>query len=144
LARSTERGIDRRLARAFGAPDPAAGLARAKAIAAELEAAHPDAAASLREGLDEMFTVRRLGIEGRLARTLSNTNAIESMISVARTTIGHVKRWRDGSMKKRWLAAGLLEAGRSFRRVKGCREMPVLVAALRRHAERVKYDEEAA
>ena len=129
--------IDRRLARAFDHPDPTSGLARAKAIATELGRDHPDAAASLREGLDDMFTVRRLGVEGRLARTLTSTNPIESMISVARTTMGNVKRWRDGSMKKRWLAAGMLEAERSFRRVKGCREMPVLVAALRRHVEEV-------
>jgi len=125
--------IDRRLAAAFAQPDPERGLARARAIASQLEAGHPDAAASLREGLADMFTVRRLGVEGRLARTLTSTNPIESMISVARTTMGHVKRWRDGTMKKRWLAAGVLEAERSFRRVKGAREMPVLVAALRRH-----------
>ena len=138
--------VDRRLAQAFSQPDPTTGLARAKAIAAELEADHPDAAASLREGLAEMFTVRRLGVEGRLARTLTTTNCIESMISVARTTMGNVKRWRDGRMKKRWVAAGMLEAERSFRRVKGCREMPVLVAALRRATgvTPAKYDEEAA
>jgi len=94
-----------------------------------------------------MFTVRRLGVEGRLARTLTTTNPIESMISIARTTMGHVKRWRDGTMKKRWLAAGLLEAERSFRPVKGCAEMPVLVDALRRHAAGLPpttYHEEAA
>ena len=69
------------------------------------------------------------------------------MISVARTTMGNVKRWRDGRMKKRWMAAGMIEAERSFRRVKGCAEMPVLVDALRRHAQALtpgKYDEEAA
>ena len=139
--------IDRRLAAAFSQPDPEVGLARARAIASQLEADHPDAAASLREGLAEMFTVRRLGVDGRLARTLTSTNPIESMISVARTTMGHVKRWRDGTMKKRWLAAGMLEAERSFRRVKGAREMPALVAALRRHMEGVTpagYDEAAA
>lgn len=138
--------IDRRLAQAFSQPDPAVGLARAKAIAAGLEADHPDAAASLREGLADMFTVRRLGLDGRLARTLTTTNAIESMISVARTTMGNVKRWRDGRMKKRWVAAGMLEAERSFRRVKGCQAMPVLVAALSQ-ATGVKpanYHEEAA
>lgn len=129
--------VDRRLAQAFSHPDPTTGLARAKAIAAELSRDHPDAAASLREGLDDMFTVRRLGIDGRLARTLTTTNPIESMISIARTTMGNVKRWRDGTMKKRWLAAGMLEAERSFRRVKGCREMPVLVAALHRHTKGV-------
>ena len=147
LGKETGGRIDRRLAQAFGHADPATGLARAKAIAVELGHDHPDAAASLREGLDDMFTVRRLGVEGRLARTLTTTNPIESMISIARTTMGHVKRWRDGTMKKRWLAAGMLEAERSFRRVKGCKEMPVLVAALHRHAAGLPpttYHEEAA
>jgi transposase-like protein len=125
--------VDRRLAAAFAQPDPEVGLARARAIAGELEADHPDAAASLREGLADMFTVRRLGVEGRLARTLMTTNPIESMISIARTTMRNVKRWRDGTMKKRWLAAGVIEAERSFRRVKGCGAMPILVAGLRRH-----------
>jgi putative transposase len=36
-------------------------------------------------------------------------------------------------MKKRWVAAGMLEAERNFRRIRGCKEMPALVAALRRH-----------
>ena len=35
-------------------------------------------------------------------------------------------------MKKRWVAAGMLEAERSFRCLKGCKGMPVLVAAIRR------------
>jgi len=139
--------IDARLATCFNHPDPDKGLHRARAIAAELEKDHPDAAASLREGLEDMFTVRRLGVSGRLAKTLTNTNCIESMISVARTVMGNVKRWKDGSMKKRWVAAGVVEAERSFRRVKGCKEMPVLVAALRRQTGSVtcpEYDEEAA
>jgi putative transposase len=141
--------IDWRLARAFAESDPAKGLDQAKRIAGELKADHPDAAASLLEGLEEMFTVRRLGVSGRLAATLTNTNCIESMISVARTTMGNVKSWKDGSMKKRWVAAGMLEAERNFRRVRGCKEMPTLVAALRRHvnAETVtpdNYDQAAA
>jgi len=82
-----------------------------------------------------MFTVRRLGVSDRLARTLSTTNAIESMISVARDTTRNVKHWRDGTMIKRWCAAGMLNAERSFRRLKGHKDMPVLVAALRRHAQ---------
>jgi putative transposase len=124
--------IDWRLARAFSDPDPAKGHEAVKRIASELKHDHPDAAASLLEGLEEMFTVRRLGVAGRLATTLTNTNCIESMISVARTTMGNVKSWKDGSMKKRWVAAGMLEAERNFRRVRGCKEMSTLVSALRR------------
>ena len=35
-------------------------------------------------------------------------------------------------MKKRWIAAGMLEAERSFRRVRGHKDMAKLVDALRR------------
>jgi putative transposase len=139
--------VDRKLAKAFANPDADAGLRAAKDLARSLDRAHPDAAASLREGLDEMFTVRRLGVSDRLARTLTCTNAIESMISISRATARNVKRWRDGTMVKRWCAAGMLNAQRSFRRVKGCKDMPVLIAALRRHVDAVTHackDEEAA
>jgi len=124
--------IDWRLARAFADTDPAKGLDQAKRIAGELKAGHLDAVASLLEGLEEMFTVGRLGVSGRLASTLTNTNCIESRISVARNTMGNVEHRKDGSMKKRWVAAGMLEAERNFRRVRDCKEMPTLVAALRR------------
>ena len=137
LARDQRGWVDAKLGRAFNNPDPAAGLRAAKELAALLEDKHPDAAASLREGLDEMFTVRHLGLSDRLCRTLSNTNAIESMISVAKTTTGNVKRWRDGKMIKRWVAAGMLNAERGFRRVKGVKDMPTLLAALARHIEAV-------
>ena len=84
--------------KAFGHPDPDTGLANAKTHAAQLEKNHPGAAASLREGLEEMFTVARPGIDGRLAKTLSTSNPVESMISIARTTNRNVTRWRDGQM----------------------------------------------
>ena len=124
--------IDRRLAAAFAQPDPAKGLKACRDLARQLDAQHPDAAASLREGLEEMFTVAGLGVTGRLRRSLTNTNCIESMISITRTTTGRVKHWRDGTMKKRWIAAGMLEAERSFRRLKGHADMPALVAAVAR------------
>lgn len=133
-----QRGwVDQRLARAFNHVDPDKGLRQAKDLARQLEARWPDAAASLREGLDDMFSVRRPGVSDRLARSLTNTNMIESMISVARDTTHHVKRWRNGTMVKRWAAAGMLNAERSFRRLKGCKDMPTLVAALARHVEKV-------
>ena len=110
LPKETASRVDRRLARAFSHSDPKVGLAAARSIAADLETDHPDAAASLREGLADMFTVRRLELSVLLTAGLMTTNAIESMTSVARTAIGNVKRSRDGKMKKRWLTAGLLEA----------------------------------
>jgi putative transposase len=90
-----------------------------------------------REGLEDMFTVRRLGVGGRLAVSLTNTNCIESMISIARDTTKNVKRWRDAKMIKRLCAAGILNAERSLRRLKGDRQLPRFVAALARHLQAV-------
>ena len=126
--------VDAKLVKAFGHPDPQTGLRNAKHLAAQLDKSYPGAAASLREGLEEMFTVARLGIDGRLAKTLTTSNPVESMISIARTTNRNVTRWRDGQMVLRWTAAGMLNAERSFRRIKGYKQMPQLAAALHRHA----------
>ena len=79
-----------------------------------------------------MITVAQLSMGGTLAKTLTTTNCIESMISIAKRTTGRVTKWKDGSMKKRWIAAGMLEAERSFRRVRGYKGMPKLVDALQR------------
>ena len=126
--------MDAKLVKAFAHPDPDAGLRNAKHLAAQLDKKYPSAAASLREGLEEMFTVARLGIDGRLAKTLTTSNPVESMISIARATNRNVTRWRDGQMVLRWTAAGMLNAERSFRRIKGHKQMPQLVTALHRHA----------
>ena len=126
--------VDAKLVKAFGHADPEQGLCNAKQLAAQLDKSYPGAAASLREGLEEMFTVARLGIDGRLAKTLTTSNPVESMISIARTTNRNVTRWRDGQMVLRWTAAGMLNAERSFRRINGYKQMPQLVDALRRRA----------
>ena len=46
----------------------------------------------------------------------------------------NVKRWRGGAMVLRWVSAGVLEAAKGCRRVKGCKDMPMLVTALRARA----------
>jgi putative transposase len=68
------------------------------------------AAASLAEGLEETLTLTRLGIRGRLKKTLASTNPIESMIEIIRRTSRNVKRWQSSDMCLRWTAAGMLEA----------------------------------
>lgn len=134
LPESERDWVDLKLVRALNNPDAAAGLRDAKALATALERKHPGAAASLCEGIEQLFTVARLGITGTLAKTLTTSNPIESMISIARTTNRNVTRWRDGQMILRWTAAGMLNAQRSFRRIKGYKQMPQLISALRRHA----------
>ena len=99
-------------------------------LARRLDTDYPSAATSVREGFDETLTVLGLGLSERLQRSLATTNAIESLLSRTRHVQRHVKRWRGGTMVLRWVAAGVLEAAKGFRRVQGCQDMPALVAAL--------------
>jgi len=99
-------------------------------LARRLEPAHPGAAASLREGLDETLTLMRLELPQNLERVLSSTNLIENLFSSVRDTARRVKRWQGGMMVLRWTAAGVLEAERHFRKIVGYRALPKLVAAL--------------
>ena len=122
--------IDKRLAGIFANADADAGLRDARRLAAQLKKDLPDAAASLLEGLDEMFTVARLGVTGALRRSLTNTNCIESMISTVRVVTSRVKHWHDGDMKKRWITTGMIEATRSFRRVRGHTQITALAALI--------------
>jgi transposase-like protein len=119
-----------KLRAAFRNPDAKRGLADAEALAGLLAKAHPSAAASLREGLVEMFTITRLGLPPAITATFMSTNAVESMIEICREHSRNVKRWRDGGMALRWAAAGMLEAAKQFRRVKGFKAMPQLRASL--------------
>ena len=100
-------------------------------LARRLEDRYPGAAASVREGLEDTLTILTLGLSDRLRQSLATTNAIESLISRTRHVKRNVKRWRGGHMVLRWTAAAILEAVKGFRRLKGHKDMPKLVAALR-------------
>jgi transposase-like protein len=89
------------------------------------------AAASLREGLDETLTVLRLELPALLCRTFSTSNAIENMNGTLRRVLRNVKRWRGEKMINRWVALGVAEAQRGFRRVKGHHQLEFLIRALR-------------
>ena len=106
-------------------------------LAKRLENEYPSAAGSVREGLDETLTVLTLQLSARLQRSLATTNAAESLLSRTRHVKRNVKRWRGGQMMLRWVAAGVLEAVKGFRRLKGCADMPRLVAALRARDQRL-------
>ena len=122
--------VAKRMRRADHLADPLVAQAELEALARELDRSHPGAASSLREGLAETLTITRLGVPPTLARTLRSTNTIESMIEICRDHAANVKRWQDGQMVLRWVAAGMGEARRQFRRVNGYLYLPTLRAAL--------------
>ncbi|MGH2883286.1 MAG: IS256 family transposase [Solirubrobacteraceae bacterium] len=123
-----------RLRAAWALGDAQLAKQRLELLASELDRSWPDAARSLREGMDDTLTLMRLGITGQLAKTLCSTNPCESMLEIVRYTQRNVKRWRDGDMRKRWTAAGMLVAEQQFRRIIGYRDLAKLVIAIERHA----------
>lgn len=108
------------------------GMTRLEQQAEWLEREYPRAAASLREGLTEMFTVSRLGLSPTLTRCLVSTNIIESPHSGVRLRTRKVCRWRDGKMVLRWAAAALLMTEQNFRKIMGYRDLWMLESALER------------
>lgn len=136
--------IARKLRAAWAKTNAAQAEIELRSIARHLADAHPGAAASLLEGLEETLTVTRMGLPPSLLRTFKSTNPIESMISVARDSHRNVKRWRDGRMAMRWIAAGMLEAEKQFRKVNGYRDMHVLKRALECHKEVIEEGKQVA
>jgi transposase-like protein len=128
------------LTEAWSLGDTSVAKRRLERLASSLEADHPGAAASVREGLDEMLTLQELGINGALYRKLRSTNAIENLNSGISTYARNVKRWQGGSMVVRWVSAGIVEAEKKFRRVQGYRDIEKLTSAL----EAIETKQEAA
>ena len=106
------------------------GLARLRTQIDWLRVTHPKAAASLAEGLEETFTINRLGLTSALRKGLATTNLIESSLSGVEGRTHRVTRWRTGEMALRWAAAAALETERHFRKLLGYRDLWMLKAAL--------------
>jgi len=106
------------------------GLQRLRAQARWLQSEHPDAARSLLEGLEETFTINRLGLPPKLRRCLATTNLIESSHSGVRLRTRRVTNWQGGGMALRWAAGAFLATEASFRRIDGYRDLWMLQAAL--------------
>jgi putative transposase len=106
------------------------GMAKIEQYASWLDREWPAAAASLREGLCELFTINRLGLPSPLRRCLGTTNLIDNSHSALRERTRRVKHWQDGTMALRWAAAALEAASENFRRIMGHQHMWMLKAAL--------------
>ena len=95
-------------------------------------------------GLDpegcRLFTVVGLGLPLELRRSLASTNIIASMNRSIRQVHRNVKRWRDARMALRWTVAGMFEAGKGFRRIKACRQLPILRQVLIKHRQKNQLD----
>lgn len=131
--------VDRQMADAYRSKSAALARKRLQQLLSWLERnGHDGAAASLREGLEETLTVLKLNLPPALVRSLVTTNAIENLMGTIRRVARNVHRWRTG-MARRWAASGIQQAEKRFRRIKGYRELPKLLAALAGPSENAAF-----
>jgi putative transposase len=115
--------------------EPDEGKARLEQLAQWYEKDWPSAAGSLREGLEETFTINAIGLPGKLRRCLATTNLIESPGAGARLRTRKVCNWQDGTMVLRWAASAYLATEKSFRRIMGHEQLWMLKSYLDRSEE---------
>jgi len=111
------------------------GIAKIQEQANWLEKKYPSAAASLREGLEEMFTVKRLHLSSSLCRSLGTTNIIENPNSLMRRRTRNVTCWKDGKMVMRWMAVAFMDSEEHYHRIGGYKDLWMLEAALQTYSD---------
>jgi len=98
-----------------------------------------EAGRSLEEVGEELLTVHQLRCPRELRKTLSNTNAIESLMGVCRRKTRNVSNWKDHPKKSksipkdkilRWVATSIENHRAKLRKLRGYKEIHFLIAAL--------------
>lgn len=118
------------------------GVAQIEQLAKWYEKKHPSAAASLREGLSEMFTINRLSLPPKLMRCLATTNLIDSTHWGVRQRTSRVTNWQDGAMALRWASAAFEATAKNFRRIMGHQQLWMLKAHLDAARDQVEVGEQ--
>ncbi len=117
---------------AWKVSDAEEGVKRLEQLARFLERDHESAARSLREGMNEMFTLQRLKIPPSLYKCLATTNVIESPQSGVQKRTANITRWRHADMVERWVASAWLLTEKHFRKIDGCKDLWALAVILGR------------
>jgi putative transposase len=130
LPKKHHRLLAMKLRAAFGMTDYDEALEELGKVHQWLMTISEAAANSLQEGFEELLTVHKLKLSALHKRLLGNTNMIESCLSIVNDLCRNVKNWQNENMVVRWAGSVLLEAEKRLYRIKGHREMPMLVEAL--------------
>ena len=80
------------------------------------------AARSLDEGMEDILTLHRLGLNVDFSRSFATTNCIENLNSQIGKYLNKVKSWKNSKERYRWIAAALLEIEMKMRKVNNFRK----------------------
>ena len=101
----------------------------------ELKKINLSAANSLTEGLEELLTLHKLGLNEEFAVSFSTTNCIESVNSQLRKYAGRVKNWSSSDQRYLWMVAALLEIEYKLRKVDNFRNLKIMKDAIKKHVK---------
>ena len=106
-----------------------------------LEHEEPGVSGSILEGLEEILTVIRLGLPHELRRSLGlHQHRRERARHGGARSPATSNAGDSAEMALRWTAASLLEAQKTFRRLKAYRQLPILRNALQEHLRKAQAD----
>jgi len=106
----------------------------------DLKTLNISAARSLDEGLEEILTLHKLGLNVEFGRSFSTTNCIENLNSQLKKYIGRVKNWTLSNERYRWVAAALLEIEHKMRKVANFGKLEKLQTTLIKEVKRRTLD----
>jgi putative transposase len=135
LPKSEHRSIGEQLRDAYRSRSRATARKRLLQIVGPLENEHPNAAASLNEGLEETLSLKDVGLKVALERALSTTSVLEILNGTVRRVRRNVRSWKDGDMIERRVVAGILEAEERVRKLRGFQELTHFSSHFQSYAE---------
>lgn len=118
---------EKKLNEVYAQMDYAKAFAAIKSFADWAYKQNPDMGKSVLEGMEESLTVIKLKVPPLLYQSVYSTNPIESLNSLFERFGRRVIRWRNGDMKKRWIAAAILQAEERMNRIRGAIGIMTLV-----------------
>lgn len=121
-----------RLQRAYEESSYEKAKARIAVVRKELGFINESAVRSLDEGVEETFTLHRLGMFKKLGRSFKTTNCLESVNRQLGMYTGRVCRWQNSNQRQRWVASALLEIEPSLRKVNGYKHLTELRSIMKR------------
>ncbi len=97
----------------------------------DLEKINLSAARSLEEGLEDILTLHRIGLNEDFSISFATTNCIENLNSQVEKYLRKVKFWKNSKERYRWTAAAMLEIEFKMRKVNNFKNLDKMQKAIK-------------
>lgn len=102
----------------------------------DLEVINLSAARSLEEGMEDILTLHRLGLNLDFSRSFATTNCIENLNSQIGKYLKKVKYWKNSKERYRWIAAALMEIEMKMRKVHNFKNLDQMQKTIKKEIQK--------